>query len=102
MSQCSRCQNPSDRKGQRLCKTCHAASMRAWRLTHALTAIQRFKDACRSYASVYLKRGKIQKLPCEQCGEENSQMHHPDYGKPLLVVWLCRVCHLALHAESAP
>lgn len=24
-------------------------------------------------------------------------MHHPDYSKPLEVVWMCRPCHLAEH-----
>lgn len=71
--------------------------MRDWRKTHKINAEQRKKDNCRSYAYVYLKRGKFVRKPCERCGSENSQMHHPDYSKPLLVVWLCREHHLALH-----
>jgi hypothetical protein len=27
-------------------------------------------------------------------------MHHPDYDKPLEVVWVCRSCHLDIHAEE--
>ena len=51
----------------------------------------------RSYAHVYLKRGKLKKEPCQECGDLISEMHHPDYSKPLKIIWLCRVCHLELH-----
>lgn len=30
------------------------------------------------------------------CGEE-SEAHHPDYSKPLDVIWLCRKHHLEIH-----
>jgi len=43
--------------------------------------------------------GVLKKLPCRVCGAENSQMHHPDYEQPLLVVWLCRKCHAEEHAK---
>jgi len=33
--------------------------------------------------------GKLKKLPCRVCGNENVQGHHEDYDKPLVVVWLC-------------
>ena len=34
---------------------------------------------------------------CEVCGEIKSQGHHPDYSKPLEVVWLCQKHHQELH-----
>jgi len=70
--------------------------MREWRKTHALTEEQRLKDIARSYANVYLARGKIERGTCIVCGEP-AQMHHPDYAQPLAVVWLCREHHLLLH-----
>jgi hypothetical protein len=82
------------------CLDCHSSYMKKWRKDHPLTEEQRLKDNCRSYAGVYLRRGKIQKLPCENCGEENAQMHHEDYRKPLEVTWLCRKCHLHLHKQQ--
>lgn len=31
---------------------------------------------------------------CEGCGQDKAlEKHHPDYSKPLLVVWLCKPCH---------
>lgn len=79
------------------CKLCHALYMREWRKTHPFTIEQRKKDSCRSYAGVYLRRGKIEKENCYICGSGNSQMHHDDYDKPLNIKWLCRKCHLGAH-----
>lgn len=79
------------------CNRCQAAYMREWRSRHPMTAEQRRRDSARSYAGVYLRRGKIQRSACVRCESSQSQMHHPDYTKPLEVVWLCRPCHLGLH-----
>lgn len=49
-----------------------------------------------------LKRGKLEKKPCEMCGDENSQAHHCDYAKPLEVMWLCRRCHADWHMVNEP
>jgi hypothetical protein len=44
---------------------------------------------------------------CAACSErprKKLDAHHPDYGKPLEVVWLCRRCHVEAHwgrAQSA-
>ena len=40
-----------------------------------------------------IKSGKLKRLPCEVCGNIKSQMHHPDYSKPLKVRWLCPKYH---------
>lgn len=36
-----------------------------------------------------VRRGRIEKLPCDVCGDPKSQAHHDDYSKPLDVRWLC-------------
>lgn len=101
MEHCSGCGNERDRPGQKYCLKCHAAYMRRWRPKHSdLTPEQRRKANCRAYANVYLNRGKLEKLPCEKCGDPESQMHHDDYSKPLDVTWLCRPCHLELHQDD--
>jgi len=43
-----------------------------------------------------VSRGKIQKEPCEVCGDPKSEAHHDDYSKPLEVRWLCRKHHAEL------
>lgn len=40
---------------------------------------------------------------CSWCGKAAKLVkHHPDYAKPLEVVWLCRVCHAAIHQFPQP
>lgn len=97
---CSKCNNQIEdsRKGQRYCKSCHAANMRKNRPKHSeLKPEARKKANTRAYSKEYLKRGFIVKQPCVVCGDENSQMHHDDYDKPLDVIWVCRKHHLELH-----
>ena len=67
--------------------------MREWRKTHPLTAEQRKKDRVRSYAYKYKQRGKLLPKSCFICGAKRVQMHHPDYDRPLFVLWLCRRHH---------
>lgn len=48
-----------------------------------------------------VKRGRIQRQPCEKCGVPNAQGHHEDYSKPYDVRWMCRRCHAIEHRQSA-
>lgn len=98
---CSKCGGDNNRLGQRYCLGCHNAYMREWRKTHPLSAEQKLKDTCRSYANVYKRRGKILiQESCGICGGKQPQMHHEDYSEPLNVQWLCRPCHQSLHSHG--
>ncbi len=44
-----------------------------------------------------VNKGFIQRQPCTKCGNGNSQGHHPDYSKPLEIVWLCQAHHSEEH-----
>lgn len=44
-----------------------------------------------------MRLGRMEKKPCEVCGSEITEKHHPDYNKPLDVVWLCKKHHRRLH-----
>lgn len=44
-----------------------------------------------------IRRGLLIPAPCEVCGEAKTEAHHPDYDRPLLVQWLCRKHHRAVH-----
>jgi hypothetical protein len=97
--ECSKCGGDlGDRYGkQRYCKKCHAANMRATRPKHKdLPELARKKANARAYSKELLKRGKIERKPCEICGSV-AQMHHDDYSKPAQVRWLCRPHHLEWH-----
>lgn len=45
-----------------------------------------------------VRDGRLQKLPCQICGDPKSVGHHPDYDNPLGVVWLCQAHHKQTHA----
>lgn len=97
MRLCSVCGKKHERKHP-YCLNCNARYARENRPTHSnLPPLQKKKAICRSYANVYLKRGLLEKKPCKYCGDEDSQMHHDDYDKPLEVDWVCRFCHLSVH-----
>jgi hypothetical protein len=39
---------------------------------------------------------------CFRCGSvENLERHHPDYSKPLIIVTVCRSCHMKIHGLSS-
>lgn len=42
--------------------------------------------------------GYLRKEPC-RCGATNVEGHHPDYSRPLEVVWLCKPCHVREHSQ---
>lgn len=44
-----------------------------------------------------VRDGRVKKLPCFVCGEK-AVAHHPDYDRPLDVVWLCQPHHKQAHA----
>lgn len=61
----------------------------------------RMKHTDRNYARIAvnnaLRDGKIEKIPCLICGDEKVEGHHPDYSRPLDVVWLCNQHHREAH-----
>jgi hypothetical protein len=44
-----------------------------------------------------VRQGVVTKKPCVICGALKVVGHHPDYSKPLDVIWLCRDHHRAEH-----
>jgi hypothetical protein len=43
-----------------------------------------------------VRDGRLCKQPCWVCGSD-AAAHHPDYSRPLDVVWLCHSHHRATH-----
>lgn len=47
-----------------------------------------------------LKRGDLERQPCEICGESKTHGHHDDYRQPLVVRWLCNSHHRQWHRDN--
>lgn len=66
---------------------------------------QRFpeKEAARAAVGNAVRDGKIiRPAECQGCGRiGHIEAHHPDYSKPLEVMWLCFRCHRAEHGQDA-
>ena len=97
MRWCSFCHERIARPKQHTCLQCHREYAKKYRSEHPPTPADRKKANARSYLHVYIKRGKVQKKPCQECGNPNAQGHQHDYDKPLDVTWLCMKCHRRLH-----
>ena len=57
---------------------------------------QRQRDA-RLIINLLRRHGWLKPQPCQECGDTKVQAHHPDYDRPLDVIWLCRPCHVLEH-----
>ncbi len=57
------------------------------------------KIRAQSQLQDHVKRGNIIKPSnCSICNSEKwIEAHHADYNKPLVVVWVCKKCHNAIH-----
>ena len=44
-----------------------------------------------------LKSVRLVKQPCACCGAADVEAHHPDYSRPLDVIWLCPLHHKEIH-----
>ena len=66
--------------------------------------IARNPEKARAQAILHkaVERKKILKpTTCSKCGAEGRiEAHHPDYSKPLEVIWLCRIHHVEAHRTS--
>jgi len=47
-----------------------------------------------------IRRGLLEKSPCEVCGALRVEGHHDDYARPLEVRWLCKKHHIEAHGGN--
>jgi hypothetical protein len=89
----SYCKSCKKLKDSALVRTDYKAIKDKWR--------KQFPDRKNAQMKVYraLKNGVLTKEPCFICGEK-SEAHHPDYSRPLDVVWLCAPHHRQAHANT--
>jgi hypothetical protein len=95
---CSKCDAEHERVGQRYCRPCQTAYAREWRKTTKKSEEAKKRDSARSYCHTHEKRGYLHRSPCCVCGSEQTELHHPDYDRPLYVFSLCREHHAAWHS----
>lgn len=94
-----------------VCRECSTATKKEYRATEAgaektYQAIKKsddkYKDkrSARAKVKYALKTNKLVKpTNCKSCNLVRAlDGHHPDYSKPLEVVWLCRQCHADTHS----
>lgn len=88
------------------CAVCQAETERNKRKRYNLTNKSRLirertpiQSKARTSVRNAVARGKLAKMPCFLCGDENSEGHHLNYDFPLHVIWLCRKHHKGVHNE---
>lgn len=72
-------------------KRAHSKAASRWRETN------KTKRAAHVLLGNALRAGKIERRPCEMCGNRRAHAHHEDYAKPLEVTWLCARHHREVH-----
>ena len=60
---------------------------------------QNAKGYARGYSINQIRRGDLQRQPCEVCGLEPAECHHIDYSDPERVMWLCTAHHAQTHSQ---
>lgn len=61
---------------------------------------KKYKNAHKAVYRGLQKGILVRSNKCVLCfSEEKTEAHHPNYDKPLEVVWLCRKCHGRLHRK---
>lgn len=55
------------------------------------------KRKTRAITNKLIKANLIKRVPCIECGIEDSQCHHFDYTNPSDVIFLCKKHHIEKH-----
>jgi hypothetical protein len=97
---CCKCGDPAYSSGQRFCREHHNEFMREWRKTHRLEGEARLKSNARSKLHVYIKRGKIKKQACQECGDLRVWAWIENYLEPLKAKWYCHWHHLQKQGKA--
>lgn len=77
-----------------------------WNARHGKAAVERAiqwkkkypeKELAQRQLQKAVRLGIIKRMPCVECKNPKAMAHHPDYSKPLDVVWMCASHHRKLH-----
>lgn len=89
-------------------KAYYKESAKAWRKTpkgqaYSLVSNRQAAQAhperhlARKVVNEAVRYGHLEKVPCFCCGDSKVEARHPDYSRPLDVVWLCQKHHGEIH-----
>jgi len=62
--------------------------------------LQPLKRKAHQLISDAIRNGKLHKESCSQCSNKTAEAYHEDYNKPFEIIWLCKGCHMKLHADK--
>ena len=93
------------------CKSCHNKICRVYITKNQAyytkksneyrkTAIGKIKNHAHQKVKTAIRSGKLIRMGCEICGNMKSEAHHPDYSKPLNIIWLCSFHHKEWHKKN--
>ncbi len=71
-----------------------------WAKEYSKNPENKLKIIARWAVNNAIKSGKIFKEACSLCGKSKSEAHHPNYLKPLFIIWLCKECHSNEHHKA--
>lgn len=95
--------DPEFREKQREAARIQSRKRRAKRALYNAQHRKSIELRARRKAQKAVRCGKlIRPDACDACGTREArriEAHHPDYSKPLEVLWLCTLCHGAIHAS---
>jgi hypothetical protein len=94
-----------------ICRDCNTSRARVWRITspnahQILEKARKYQEeknphkmsARQAVRTAILNGNLVRPGICSVCLlEKKPDAHHPDYSKPLEVIWLCRQCHADVH-----
>ena len=62
---------------------------------------EQVREVYKQYKRALASGQLVKATACAWCGETKLRIHghHPDYARPLMVVWLCARCHRQHHAQ---
>jgi len=82
------------------CKKCRVINNSRKILTKSLLDYRK-RNPEKAFAQKIVRRKAIfsesTKQTCAICNASDVEAHHSDYSRPLLISWLCRKHHLAVH-----
>ena len=84
----------------KMCRSCHARLSQPHIWENYQKVPSEISSKARQVIKTLIQKGVIKKKPCVLCGKAKSVAHHPDYDKPVQIVWLCQKHHSRIHINK--